>query len=190
MIALATEHGIPYWLAWGGILGGWALTEQGQADEGISCQRQGIAAYAATGAKLAWPYFLAMLAEAHGKAGQAEEGLTALAEALATVEKTEERFWEAELHRLKGELLSVAPDNRSQAEACFHQALDISRRQRAKSLELRAAMSLGRLWQEQGKPEQARKMLAGVYRWFTEGFDTRDLTEARLLLKELASGEG
>lgn len=189
--ALATEHGIPYWLAWGAILGGWALTEQGRAEEGIRQQRQGIAAYSAAGAGLAQPYFLALLAEAYGKAGQAEEGLTAVAEALALMEKTGERWWEAELHRLKGELLlAVSSNNYTEAGACFYQALDLARRQSAKSMELRAAMSLCRLWQTQGKKEEARQMLAEVYGWFTEGFDARDLKEARLLLAELAGSKG
>jgi predicted ATPase len=118
--------------------------------------------------------------------GQTAEGLEAVTEALATVAKSGVRWWEAELHRLKGELLlqrSVAPPE--EAEACFQQALDIARRQQAKSLELRAAMSLSRLWQRQGKRDAARQVLAEVYGWFTEGFDTADLQEAKVLLEEL-----
>jgi predicted ATPase len=126
-----------------------------------------------------------MLAEVHRSLGQPEAGLTALSEALALVETTGERYYEAELHRLKGELLlqHAAPEV-SHAETCFQQALDIARRQQAKSLELRAAMSLGRLWQ-QGKRQEARTLLAEVYHWFTEGFDTADLQEAKGLLEAL-----
>jgi len=109
-----------------------------------------------------------------------------LAEALALVDTTEERWWAAELHRLKGELLlALSTDNAAEAETCFHQALDIARRQQAKSLELRAAMSMGCLWQRQGKRAEAHELLASVYDWFTEGFDTADLQEAKALLVEL-----
>lgn len=133
------------------------------------------------------PYFLALLAEAYGKAGQPEEGLTVLAEALAIVDNTGERNWEAELHRRKGDLLLIQQGQKvGEAEECFRQALDIARRQQAKSLELRAAMSLSRLWQQQGKRDEARQMLAEIYGWFTEGFDTADLQEAKVLLEELA----
>jgi predicted ATPase len=133
------------------------------------------------------PYFLARLAEAYHLQGQVEEGLAVLAEALAVVDKNDERWWEAELHRLKGELLQqqAVPDV-SQAEICFQQALAVARYQQAKSLELRAAMSLSRLWQRQGKRTEAHQFLAGIYGWFTEGFDTADLQEARALLAELA----
>jgi predicted ATPase len=127
-----------------------------------------------------------MLAEVHRSLGQPEAGLTALSEALALIEKTGERYYEAELHRLKGELLLQHPAPEvSRAEACFQQALDIARGQQAKSLELRAAMSLSRLWQQQGKRQEARALLAGVYHWFTEGFDTADLQEAKGLLEAL-----
>jgi predicted ATPase len=124
-----------------------------------------------------------MLAEAHSIMGQPEAGLTALSEALALVETTSERYYEAELHRLKGELLlQHAVPEVSHAETCFQQSLDIARCQQAKSLELRAAMSLGRLWQQQGKRQEARALLAPIYGWFTEGFDTADLQEAKALL--------
>ena len=132
------------------------------------------------------PYGLALLAEVYGKEGQIEEGLNVLAEALAAVRSTGGYFYEAELYRLKGELLlqQVVPDE-PQAEACFQQALDITRRQQAKSLELRAAMSLSRLRQRQGKRAEAYELLAPIYDWFTEGFDTADLQDARALLEEL-----
>jgi predicted ATPase len=186
-IALATEHGFPFWVAWGTILRGWALVEEGQGEEGIAQMRQGLAAYLATGAELSWPYWLALLTEAYGKAGQTDEGLTVLAEALAVAHKNEERFYEAELYRLKGELLlQQTALGEQQAETCFRQAFDVARHQQAKSLELRAAMSLGRLWQRQGKREEAHELLAPIYGWFTEGFDTADLREAKALLEELS----
>ena len=134
------------------------------------------------------PLLLALLAEAFGQAGQPEAGLTVLAEALTLVATTEERWWEAELSRLRGALLLQLPiPDVPQAEACFQQALDVARRQQAKALELRAALSLSRLWQRQGKREEARQLLAEVYHWFTEGFDTHDLQEAKALLEELSS---
>ncbi|HLB78720.1 MAG TPA: hypothetical protein VJO72_16945, partial [Candidatus Dormibacteraeota bacterium] len=129
-----------------------------------------------------------LLAEAYGRAGQAEAGLAMLAEALEAVDKYGERFYEAELHRLKGELLlQQSAEFQGEAEACFHQALDVARRQQAKSLELRAAMSLARLWQRQGKRDAARELLAEVYGWFTEGFDTVDVQEAKALLEALGA---
>ncbi len=126
------------------------------------------------------------MAEAHGKVGQVEDGLWTVSEALSFVERTEERFYEAELYRLKGELLlQQSPDNATEAAACFHTALDVSRNQAAKSWELRAATSLARLWRQQGKNAEARGLLAPVYDWFTEGFDTADLQDAKALLAEL-----
>jgi predicted ATPase len=168
------------------ILQGWAFTAQGQGEEGIALMRQGLDAWRGAGAELNQSYFLALLAEGYGKVGQIEGGLGALAEALARADKTGERFYEAELHRLKGALLlqQPAPDA-SQAESCFRQAVEVARRQQAKWLELRASVSMSRLWQEQGKQEAARQMLAEVYDWFTEGFDTADLKEAKALLEEL-----
>jgi predicted ATPase len=160
---------------------------QGQDEAGMAQIRRGLAALRATGAALRLPYYLALLAEACGQTGQAAEGLTLLAEALALVDKNEECWWEAELHRLQGELLlSMSADNHTEAAGCFHQALNVARHQQAKSLELRAAMSLARLWQRQGKRTEAYELLAPVYGWFTEGFDTADLQEANALLEELA----
>jgi predicted ATPase len=133
------------------------------------------------------PYFLALLADAYGQAGQPEAGLTVLAEACTLVEATEERWWEAEMYRLKGTLLRQLPrPDVGQAEACFQQELDVARRQQAKALELRAALSCSQLWLAQGKRDEARVLLAPIYGWFTEGFDTADLQEARALLEALA----
>ena len=206
VMTLSTEQGFPFWLAWGTMVQGWVLAEEGQVQEGIARMRQMLA-----------PFTFAMLAEAHGKVGQAEEGLTVLADALAHVHKTGGRVSEAELYRVKGQLvlqsavhspqskqvsgksqasqdLSEVPSTQhptpsthaeAEAEACFHTAIEIARKQQAKSLELRAAMSLSRLWQQQGKQDEAHQILSEIYGWFTEGFDTKDLQEAKTLLEEL-----
>jgi TOMM system kinase/cyclase fusion protein len=186
-IVLATEQGFPLWVAVGSILCGWTLAQQGEAQEGIKQMHQGLRAHRGIGAELLRPYFLALLADVHGTLGEPEAGLTALAEALTLAETTGERWYESEMHRLKGELLlQQSLDHQVEAEGCFHKALDIARSQQAKSLELRAAASLSRLWQQQGKRQEAYDLLAPVYHWFTEGFDTADLQSAKALLDELA----
>jgi predicted ATPase len=186
-MTLCTEQGFAYYLAWGAIINGWALAAQQQGEEGVAQMRHGLAAIQATGAALRQPYYRGLLAEACGTVGQVEDGLTILAEVLAEVHRTGERWWEAELYRLKGELvLQQAAGRGDEAETCFRQALDVAHRQQAKSLELRAAMSLSRLWQRQGKRAEARELLAPIYGWFTEGFDTADLQEAKGLLDELS----
>src|SRR5262249_25953866 len=154
-IRLAKEQGFPFWVSWGSVLRGWALAHQGQAQEGIEQLRQGFIAFHATGAELGRPHWLALLAEAQGTLGEPEAGLTVLAEALVYVEHTREHYYEAEVHRLKGELLlQLSSDNRTEAETCFQQAINIAQNQQAKSLELRAVMSLSRLWQQQGKRQE------------------------------------
>jgi predicted ATPase len=194
-IALAAEHGFAIFGAGGMIFRGWALAQrycesvagQGPGEEGIAQLQQGLAAWRATGAEALRPYYLALLAEALERGGQVEEGLQLLAEALAVANDTGECRWDAELHRLKGEFLLARPAvQHAEAEICFRQALDVARRQEAKSLELRAAMSLARLWQQQGKQAEAHALLAPVYGWFTEGIDTTDLQEAKALLDALA----
>jgi predicted ATPase len=202
-IALATEHGFATCLALSTMHRGWALAEQGQGEEGIVQLRHGLAAWRNTGAEMNWRYHLGLLAEVHAKMGQVKEGLAVVAEAMAAVPTTG-RFWDAELYRLKGELLlkeegggtacvSAGEDEsealrqaQDEAEKCFWQAIEVARRQEAKSLELRAVMSLSRLWQRLGKKEEAHGILAEIYGWFTEGFDTPDLQEARALLKDLS----
>ncbi|MCI0411128.1 MAG: hypothetical protein L0191_21610, partial [Acidobacteria bacterium] len=160
--------------------------EQGQAQEGRTQVHQGITAWRATGAALFLPYCYTVLAEVCAHLGHTAEGLQALAEALALVEQQEERVWEAEIHRLRGVLLLRQPGPPpAEAEPWLQRALDVARRQEAKALELRAAMSLVRLWQQQGKRIEAYDLLAPVYGWFTEGFDTADLQEAKALLEEL-----
>jgi TOMM system kinase/cyclase fusion protein len=186
-ISLAKEQGFPTWMAHCSLLHGWALAQQGQAQEGIAQIHQGLTAWRATGAELGRPGFLALLAEAYGIMGQPEAGLTALAEALTLAETTGERWYDPELYRLKGELLlQQSVDHQADAETCFQQAISIAQNQQAKSLELRAATSLARLWQQQGKRQEAHDLLTPVYGWFTEGFNTADLQEARALLEALA----
>jgi predicted ATPase len=175
-------------MAGGAIRYGWALAHQGQVQAGIEQIRQGMTAWRAIGTALAQSYWLALLAEAYSAGGQAEAGLTVLAEALTHADNTGECWYEAELHRLKGELrLQQSSDNHPEAESCFHHALDIARTQQAKSFELRAATSLARLWHQQGKRDEARQVLGDVYGWFTEGFDTADLQDAKALLNELGA---
>ena len=165
---------------------GWALAMQGEAAAGVAHLRQGLAS-PDVGPEHLRPHWLALLAEAYGRAGQPQAGLQVLAEAVTLMATTEMWWSEAEMSRLQGELrLQLASPDVPQAEACFQQALDVARRQQAKSLELRAALSLSRLWQQQGKREAARELLAPIYGWFTEGFDTIDLREAQVLLAELA----
>jgi predicted ATPase len=189
ILALATEHGFTRYAAGGVWWRGSALAAQGEGVEGIVQMRQGLTAYRATGSAVAMPSHLARLAEAYGQVGQVDEGLPLLTEALAMVDSTGERTFEAELHRLHGELLlrQAVPEAQA-AEDRFQQALEVARRQQARSWELRAAMSLARLWQRQGKRAEARDLLAPVYHWFTEGFDTADLQEARAVLDALEKG--
>jgi predicted ATPase len=217
-IALSAEQGFSFWLALGSFFRGWALAEQGQGGEGITLMKRGLADFRAAASGNSESHWLALLAETYGKAGQIEEGLTVLTEALAVAEKNEERMYEAELWRLKGELTlqsqaslgqvedksqaslgrvktgpgssdpksqSLNPKSQVEAEEYFWRAIEIARAQQAKSLELRAVMSLARLWQSQGKQREAHHMLSEIYNWFTEGFDTKDLQEAKALLEAL-----
>ena len=185
-IRLAQEQGFPLWVAYSAILRGWALAHQGQVQAGVEQINQGLRAFRAIGAELWRPYLLALLAEAHGTMGQPDEGLTELNEALALVDQREERWYEPELYRLKCELLlQQSSDNQAEAETCFTQAIAIAQKQSAKSLELRAATSHARLWQQQDKRQEAYDLLEPVYHWFTEGFDTADLKDAKVLLDEL-----
>ena len=194
-ITVATAQSFALARASGLIMHGWAIAVQEHSTEGLVQIRQGLDTYRSTGAEYQRPHFLTLLAEASGLLGQPEGGLAALEEALTLMEQTGERYYEAELHRQRGELLLLravqshpARGSRAQheAEACFQHALDVSRQQQAKSLELRAAMSLARLWQQQDKRAAAYDLLTPIYGWFTEGFDTADLQEARALLEVLA----
>ena len=207
-MTLSTEHGFPFCVAWGTILRGWALTEAGQGEEGIAQMRQGLDAYRTTGGEVWRPHYLALLSEGYRKVGQPEKGLSVLAEALALVNKTGERYYEAEVYRIKGTLTleaggwrletsspspqapslkpQVSREVEQEAEGYFLKAIAIAQKQQAKSLELRAVMSLSRLWQQQGKHHEAHTMLSEIYNWFTEGFDTKDLQEARALIESLS----
>jgi class 3 adenylate cyclase/predicted ATPase len=186
-LAIMTEQGFGQSMGVVTFDRGAALAAQGQCEAGIAQMHQGLAAIVASGQGIGLSARLAQLAEAYGNSGQAEEGLRLLAEALAHVERIGERYEEAEVYRLKGELLlqQAVPDA-PQAEACFQQALAVARRQQARSWELRAALSLSRLWQQQGQRAAACELLAPIYGWFTEGFDTADLQEAKALLEALA----
>lgn len=206
-INISTEQGLPQTLAWGAIMRGWAEADRGNAQEGIAQIRQSLAAQQAIGAQVGHPAFLVMLAEACQKAGQIDESLIVLDEALLDIDTTGDRFHESEIYRLKGESLLMREAKRSdqpvaseaalageaessvvaEAEGCFNQAVRIARQQSAISLELRAVMSMSRLWQRQGKKEKARQELSKIYGYFTEGFETADLVEARELLNEMAT---
>jgi len=179
---LAADHELLFPLAAASVLRGWALVERGLSEEGMAQIRQGFDTGGPTRAHLR-AHSLAVLAEAWGKGGNLAEGLAVLGKALTLVETTGMRFYEPELHRLKGEfLLSLAPENSAEAEACFRQAIGLARRQQAKMLELRATMSLARLWQRHGRHDEAHAALADVYGTFTEGFTTPDLVDAAALL--------
>jgi predicted ATPase len=187
LLTLATLQGFPLYVGYGTCYRGWALAVQGQDEGGLAQMHQGLAAVLATGQTLSRPLCLVLLAEAAGHIGQVEEGLRLLIEALAAFEAGGRGDMLTEAYRLRGELLlPQAVPEAAQAEACFQKALAIARRQQAKSWELRAAMSLARLWQQQGKRAEARELLAPVYGWFTEGFDTADLQEAKALIGELS----
>ena len=188
-VALATEQGTPLWIAFGTILGGCARAQQGEIDAGIRVMHRGLEALEATGVQVFRAHCLCLLAETCAHAGQTREGLAILAQALALAVKNGERLSEAEMYRVKGELLQAAHDDPREVEQAFQEAIDVSRMQNAKSLELRATMSLCRVWQGQARQREAHALLAGIYGWFTEGFDTADMTDARALLATLDSGE-
>ena len=182
---LSTTHGFAWYAAVSAVQLGWVLAVQGQGEAGLAQMSQGLRDYEATGAALHRTYFLALLAETQAQVGQVPAGLHTLTDGFRIVNDTGERVHEAELHRLRGELLRPQADERVAAEACFQRAAAVARCQQAKSWELRAATSLARLWQTQAKRQDAYDLLAPVYGWFTEGFDTVDLIDAKTLLDEL-----
>jgi predicted ATPase len=187
-IALSAEHGFTFWLAVATILRGWAMAQQGLNKEGIAQMEEGLVAFRATGSEIGRPRWLSLLAEACIESGRLNDGLSVLAEALAGVKETEGHQYEAEIYRLRGELLLKQDHfNAAEAQKCFEGAIEIARGQSAKSLELRAATSLARLLDKQGKRKEARSMLGDIYNWFTEGFDTADLIDAKALLDELSA---
>ena len=186
LVAVASEHGLPFWGAIGTSYRGWVKVKNGDVAEGISLLRNGTAAFRGTGAELFPPYPVALLAGACWIAGQIEESLTLFDEALRMVERAGECWFAAELNRQKGELLLQLGDPMA-AEELFRKALSIAAEQGAKFWELRAAVNLARLCREQGRHGEARDLLAPVYGWFTEGFDTADLREANALLDQLGA---
>ena len=187
LIALSHEHGFTLHEARATTCRGWALAKQGRNDEGIAQIRQGLAASQATGAEVSQPHQFTLLAEACGEAGQPEEGLTALTDALDLASRTGCVYYEPESYRLKGELLIMRDgSSAAQAESCFQRAVQGARKQGAKFFELRATTSLARLLAHQGRGDEARLMLAEIYAWFTAGFDTADLKEAKEMLDELS----
>jgi predicted ATPase len=187
LIRLASEHGFALYFALGAILRGAAVAEQAGRGE-IASMREGLAAFRATGAVVVRPFLLGLLAQVCKTTGLVDEGLEALNEAFTIIAKSAEGFYEAELYRLKGELLLLRDGDTAmtQAHTCFRRAIEIARNQRAKGWELRATMNLARLLATQGRHDEARAMLAEIYNWFTEGFDTADLKEAKALLDELS----
>jgi class 3 adenylate cyclase/predicted ATPase len=187
LLSLATDYAYPYWVAWAQMLLGWVRGHSSDWKTAAEEFQQGLHSYRETGARMMLPYFLVLLSEVHMQRREHETALGCLQEAERLIGITGTRFYATELHRLKGDLLlQQSSDNAAEAETCFHQALDVARNQQAKSLELRAATSLARLWQQQGKRTAAHDLLAPVYGWFTEGFDTADLQEAQALLAALA----
>jgi predicted ATPase len=188
MFSLGNEHGFPLWTGWALFYQGLWSTAVGQASEGVSLITQALALTRITGAVISSPLLLTFLAEAFAKLGQPAEGLSRLREAAKLIEATNERYNEAEVNRMAGEIALKSPERDvAKAEVYFERALAVARAQQAKSWELRAAMGMARLWRDQGKHRDARDLLAPVYGWFTEGFDTRDLKEAKALLDELAA---
>jgi predicted ATPase len=187
LTALSIEHGFAHWLPQATITRGWAMAEQGHSEEGIAQILEGLSAWRAIGTEALRPHALCLLAEAYGEADRAGDGLSNLMEALAAADEHEIRHYEPEMHRLKGELL-LRQDRSKTAEAlsCFRNAVEIARKQNAKSLELRATTSLARLLRDTHRRDEARAMLAEIYNWFTEGFGTADLKEAKVLLDQLA----
>ncbi len=186
-ISYCSEQGIPYWIAFGSILQGWLLAEQGKASAGVAQILRSVTAYQETGARAGWSLFLVLLAEAHRNNGQLREGLDVLNQAVSYAEETEEMYYAAEVHRVRGELLLMQGGRAAagEAHACFRKSLEIARSQKAKSWELRAAISTARLLRDQGARSEAHELLAGVYSWFTEGLETADLEQARRLLEAL-----
>ena len=188
VVALADEKGASYWRAAANVLQGDLCALTGKATVAVQTITSGLAAMQLTGATVYVPTYLSGLARAYADLGRFNDAWRSIGEAFAAMETTKERMFEAEIHRTAGEIALMPPDpDPRKAEAYFNRALSVAHEQQAKSWELRASMSLARLWRDQGKTQQARELLAPVYGWFTEGFDTRDLKEAKALLEELAS---
>jgi predicted ATPase len=192
-VALCEEHGYQLIHSWSSVLLGWVQAEGENVNQGIVAMRDALDRQRSLGSQIMRAHFLALIAEALAKTGNCGEGLAVLAEALDTAHVSGDRYYEAEIHRLRGEvLLMQAPAARARADAaaveaetCYRRAIEIARHQQAKLFELRAAISLGRLYRQSGRPEEAREAVAGVCSWFTEGFDIPDLLDARRFLDGL-----
>jgi predicted ATPase len=188
LIALTDQTASLFWGAWAVMQRGCILALTGKASDAVQTITSGVTAWRSTGSTAMMPSYLSYLARAHAELGQFDDAMRCIGEAITTVETTKERWFEAEANRIAGEIALLLPEpDVAKAEACFERALAVARKQQAKSWELRAAMSMARLWRDQGKCQQARELLAPVYGWFTEGFDTRDLKEAKVLLDALAA---
>ena len=188
VVALADDKGALFWKAFGIMNRGWVFALTSKAPEAVEMITSGITAWRSTGARVWMPLYLSHLARAYAKLDHLDQASRYVGEAITAAESTQERWCEAEINSIAGEIaLKSAEPEATKAEAYFERALSVARQQQAKSWELRAAMSLARLWRDQGKLRQARELLAPVYGWFTEGFDTRDLKEAKALLEELAA---
>jgi predicted ATPase len=186
IIGLAGEKGALYWKAQGMLEQGWLFALTGKASDAVHKITSGLAEWRSTGSTLLMPFNLSCLARAYAELGKFDDAWRCIGEAMTTAETTHERLWQAEIHCMAGEIALLAPDpDAAKAEAYFERALEVARGQQAKSWELRAAMRMARLWRYQGKRDEARDLLAPIYGWFTEGFDTRDLKEAKALLGEL-----
>jgi adenylate cyclase len=185
VVRLSADHGFVMFSTWGAFLVGWTLAGGKGAGQGIEQMEREIAAWRESGGHVLLPAMLATVGEAYAGAGRAETGLMRVDEGLQLEGRTGEHCWEAELYRLKGELLLIAGADGAQAEDCLRRAIDVARHQDARAWELRAAISLGRLWKRQGRVDEARELVGRAYGWFTEGFDTADLRDARALLDSL-----
>ena len=186
LLPLAEEQNFNMWVVNGSLVRGIAWTQSGFEDIGIQALIQGLSDYQSMGSEVSRAYHLASLAYAQVSAGQAKQALSILEQALAHVDKSGERFGEADIYRIKGDLLLLSDPGEGKAEDCYHRSLGIAKQQNAKSWELRTSMRLSHLWQKQGRIQEAKELLAGIYGWFTEGFDTPDLVDAKALLEELA----
>jgi len=186
--ALKDQIGSLFWAAWGMMQGGCVLALTDKVSDAVQTITSGVTAMRSVGTTMWMPLWLSYLARANAEIGQFDVATRCIGETMTAVETTKERWYEAEVHRIAGEIALLLPEpGAAKAEVYFERALGVARAQQAKSWELRAAMSMARLWRDQGKPQQALELLAPVYGWFTEGFDTRDLKDAKALLVEMSS---
>jgi predicted ATPase len=188
LIALSEQKGALFWKVHGELLRGSLLAQAGNASEAVKAISSSLTTIRSTGTKMFLPCFLMLLSEVHADLGEFDDAWGCINEALTAIQTNKERWCEAEVNRVAGEIaLGSREPNAAKAETYFERALAVARQQQAKSWELRTAMSFARLWRDQGKAREARELLASVYGWFTEGFDTRDLKEAKALLDQLAA---